>query len=412
MRLSKPYHVALLIGTSRAYGRGLLLGVANYIRDNGPWIISRQEQKFIDEIPEWFKTWKGDGILFHMENPDLIKFIRQRRIPAVQFHGVSTEAKLNFPAILSNNDSVAKTAFDHLRERGFRHFAFCGVNGASYSDSRRDAFVRQVGKNGLQSHVYINAWQLGLENPQAGYQGQKTLAMGYQGQKNRERIVNWIKTLPKPVGLMACNDMRAEQVLEACQIAGVKVPDEVAVVGVDNDEVFCDFSNPPLTSVVPNTKRIGYQAAALLDRMMAGNKVPPHPVYVEPLGIVTRRSTDILAIEDRQIAVAASFIRERACEGISVKDVAKAAGLSDRTMERRFTKILGHSPKEEVLRVRLGRAKQLLAETDFSLTWIAEKIGLEHTEYISRIFKKKTGLTPGEFRSRSRAAIKADKLPT
>lgn len=401
--------VALLIETSRAYGRGLLTGVANYIRDNGPWTISRQEQKTQDGIPEWMEAWRGDGIIARIGNPNGIRWLRKLKVPLVELHDAPPSGE--FPCVLTNDEAVAAMAFEHFRERGFRHFAFSGFNGAYYSDVRREAFQQLVGKNGMRCHIYRNAWELGLvRSSKSTYHGLNTLSAGYLGEKNRELAVRWVQQLPKPVGLFACNDVRGQQMLDICQAAGITVPDEVAVLGSNNDEVLCDLANPTLSSIVPNSKRIGYQAAALLDQMMSGEKVPPRPIFVEPLGIVARRSTEVLAIDNRHVAMAVNFIRGHACSGATVKDAAKAAGLSERTMERQFIKILGHSPKEEILRVRLNRAKQLLAETDFSLAWIAEKIGLEHTEYISRIFKKKIGITPGAFRARAQSAMAADKL--
>jgi LacI family transcriptional regulator len=204
--------------------------------------------------------------------------------------------------------------------------------------------------------------------------------------------------------------MRGQQLLSACRAIGVAVPDEVAVIGVDNEEVLCDLSDPPLSSVVPNTERIGYEAATLLHRGMKGHKLPARQVLIEPLGVVTRRSTEVLAVDDRQIAAAARFIREHACENIDVADVLRAVPLSRSTLERRYIKIMGHSPKHAIVRFRLNRAKQLLAETDFPLAAIAEKIGLPHVEYLSRIFKKKIGMTPAQYRARSQAADAGDAL--
>jgi LacI family transcriptional regulator len=290
-----------------------------------------------------------------------------------------------------------------LRERGFHHFAYCGFNGADYSDIRRDQFAQRAADAGLRCHVFVDPHQP-LEDT--------TLKHEETGLTDGEAVAQWIKTLPKPIGLMACNDIRGQQVLNACRAVGVAVPDEVAVIGIDNDEVLCELSDPPLSSVVPNTERIGYAAAALLDHMMAGKKAPKQPLVIGPLGIVTRRSTDVLAIEDRHIASAVRFIRERACDGVDVGDLLRAVPLSRSTLERRFFKVLNRSPKEEILRVRMNRAKQLLAETDFPLSWIAEKLGLEHSEYLSVIFKKRTGMTPANFRERSRLATDADKLLT
>lgn len=198
---------------------------------------------------------------------------------------------------------------------------------------------------------------------------------------------------------MACNDMRGQQVLDACRATGRPSPEEIAVIGVDNDDVLCSLSDPPLSSVVPDTGRIGYQAAVLLSEMMAGARPAAAETLVEPSGIIARHSTGVLAMEDRQVAAAACFIREHACEGIDVSDVLRAVPMSRSTMDRRFIKVLGRSPKDEILRIRLDRVKQLLAETDFPLSWIAEKVGLEHVEHLSRIFKIRVGLTPSAFRS-------------
>jgi LacI family transcriptional regulator, galactose operon repressor len=393
--------VAILIESSRGYGRELLLGVANYIRDHSPWFVYRQEQKLVDEFPRWLKSWRGEGIITRLENPKAVQFIRRLGIPVVQLHDVPPDRKC--PSVSTDNDAVARMAFEHLRERGFRRFAFSGFTGANYSDSRRRAFVRLVEKQGWHCHVYQNSWELELDRiPGSGYFGLKTVAAGCFGTKNRERAAGWIKELPKPIGLLTCDDIHGQQMLDACFTAGVTVPKEVAVIGVNNDEVLCEFSHPSLTSVVPNARRIGYEAAALLDRMMAGEQPPSVPVQVDPKGVASRRSTEVFSIEDRPLANAIRFIEERPCKELDVKSLAKAAALPRSTLERRFARVLGHSPKVEIQRVRLNHARQLLAETDLPLDLIAKKIGFEHAEYLRRIFKKKTGLTPLAFRFRVR----------
>jgi len=391
--------VALLVESSRGYGRGLLLGISKYVREHGPWSISLQEQSLCDEVPDWLEKWKGDGILTRLDNPRMVEVLKRLRVPAVYLR--IAPPNLKTPVVMTDNVAAARLAFEHLRERGFRHFAFCGFDGADYSDARRDSFVQCVTRAGLRCHVFESATHL---------RNASTVRYEREGLKDGRRVAGWIKDLPKPVGLMACNDMRGQQVLDACRAIGAGVPDQVGVVGVDNDEVLCDLSDPPLSSVVPNTERIGFEAAALLEQMMAGKKQPLTPVYVEPKGVAARRSTEALAIEDRQMAAALRFIRERACEGVNVANILKAVALSRSTLERRFARVIGHSPKDEILRVRLNRAKQLLAETNFSLEFIAEKTGIEHAEYLSRIFKKKTGLTPSQFRSQSRVASSADQL--
>jgi LacI family transcriptional regulator len=399
----KPFNrprVALLVESSRAYGRGILSGVAKFVREHDPWSIFFQDLNLCDDTPDWLNHWRGEGIISRLENRDVVGVIQRLKVPAVYLRHVS--ARMHMPSILTDNTAVSRLCFEHLRERGFRHFAFCGFNGADYSDERRDGFTDLVRQAGWRCHVYAEGRQR-IQADTAHYEG--------LGLKDGGQVADWIQHLPKPIGVMACNDMRGQQVLDACRAVGVASPEEVAVIGADNDDVICNLCDPPLSSVMPDTERIGYEAAVLLAQMMAGEKNPPPETFVEPSGIVTRRSTEVLAMEDRQIAAAARFIREHACEGIDVSDVLSVVPMSRSTMDRRFIKILGRSPKDEILRVRLDRVKQLLAETDFPLTLIAEKVGLEHVEHLSRIFKNRIGTTPSEFRSHALVRAKADRLP-
>ena len=389
---SRRPRVALLVESSRAYGRGVLLGIAKYVRAHDPWSVFFQDLNLCDDTPAWLKHWQGEGIITRLENDDIVRVIQSLKVPAVYLRHVRPAVKT--PCVLTDNPAVSRLCFEHLRERGFRHFAFCGFNGADYSDERREAFCRLVTAAGLQCHIYTDREASpAAKGNTAKYEG--------LGLKDGGQVTQWVERLPKPVGLMACNDMRGQQVLDACRALGVTVPEEVAVIGVDNDEVICTLSEPPLSSVVPDTERIGFEAAVCLAQMMGGGQMPVSEVYIVPSGIVTRRSTEVLAMEDRQIAAAARFIREHACEGVDVSDVLRVVPLSRSTLDRRFIQILGHTPKDEILRVRLNRAKQLLAETDFSQALIAEKVGFEHVEYLSRIFKKRVGKTPSEFRAQS-----------
>ncbi|MBU6409836.1 MAG: XylR family transcriptional regulator [Verrucomicrobia bacterium] len=401
----KPLNVAVLIETSGACGRGMLLGLADYMRGNGQWIIHRQEQSLMDRVPDWLRAWRGDGVLTRMENPEALDWIRNLKVPVVQIH--DTPPFPDLPSVSANNGSIAGLVFEHFRERGFRHFAFCGFHGAKGRDDRRDAFTRLVNKSGFHCHVFPGETRAAAAPTTSEAEA---ALLGYLTADDRELVVQWLTKLPKPIGLMACNDIRGQQLTWVCHSAGVAVPDEIAIIGVHNDDVLCELSTPALSSVASNARRAGHQAAVVLARVIAGERLPSRHVFVEPAGIVARRSTETLAVEDRQVATAVRFIHERACSGIAVRDVARAAAMSERTLERRFATIMGRSPGEEILRVRINKAKQLLAETDFSLNMIAEKTGFEYTEYISRIFKKKVGVTPGRFRTRSQNAAAADKL--
>jgi len=400
VKLVKRQRVALLVESSRAYGRGVLSGVARFVREHDNWSVFFQDLNLCDSTPEWLKTWKGEGIISRLENDDILGVIRRLKVPVVYLRRVG--ASTNAPQILTNNSEVSRLCFEHLRERGFRHFAYCGFNGADYSDERKETFVSLVEQAGLRCHVYS-----GRPHPAQG----DTAQFEGLGLQDGNVLLDWIRQLPKPIGLMACNDMRGQQVLDACRSIDVDLPDDIAVVGVDNDEVLCNLSTPPLSSVAPNAEKIGYEAAVLLSRMMAGAKVSTGDIFVKPSGVVPRRSTEVLAMEDQQVAAATRFIREHACEGIDVSDVLHAVPMSRSTMDRRFIKILGYSPKDEILRVRLNRAKQLLAETDLPLALIAEKVGLEHVEHFSRIFKNRIGMAPSAFRTQSLIRDRADRLP-
>jgi LacI family transcriptional regulator len=243
--------------------------------------------------------------------------------------------------------------------------------------------------------VYLPPKQL-VETQTTGYEKQGLLF--------QEDLSRWLLGLPKPVGMMACNDIRGQQVLNLCRRLDLVVPEEVAVIGVDNDEVLCELSDPPLSSVAPDTLRIGYDAAVLLERMMAGGDCPANPVFIPPLGIATRRSTEVLALNDRQLAAGLRFIRDHAFDPITINEVARAAGMSRRVFERRFVAQMGRPPKAEVLRLRLERVKQLLVDTDWSLAEIAQRTGFNHGEYLHAVFTQKIGISPGKFRRQAALA--------
>lgn len=386
----KQRRVALLIESSRAYGRDLLRGIARYAHEHGAWSTIYQERKLNDPPPPWLRRGDIDGVIARMETPAQARAIRALDIPAVDVRGAL--ANPGVPALYTDNAQISRLAAAHLRERGFRHFAFCGFAGTEFSDQRSVAFADWVRRHDFASHLYAA--------PKA-VRRVWTTEYEADGLKYERHLARWLVDLPKPVGLMACNDIRGQQVLNACRDAGIAVPDEVAVIGVDNDEILCELCDPPLSSVVQDTVRVGYQAAVLLERMMAGRKPPKMLTPVSPLGITTRRSTDVLAIEDRSIANALRHIREHACDGIDVSDVLRALPQSRTTFERQFKRLVGRSPKAEILRVQLQRAKELLADTELKLDVIAEKVGHTHPEYFNVAFKRLTGLTPGEYRRRS-----------
>src|SRR5665213_1888746 len=228
--------VALLIESSRAYGRGTLLGVAKYVRQHGPWSIFFQERGLGDSAPPWLENWEGDGILARVENPQMAAAIHRVGVPTVDLRYLLPN--LNLPSVRTDDAAATALAWEHLRERGFQHFAYCGFNGADYSDIRRDQFAQKVAQAGLRCHVYVDPHQSRHHASTLKYEG--------VGLTDGDRVAQWIKDLPKPIGLMTCNDIRGQQVLNACRSIGLAVPDDVAVIGVDNDEVLCELADPPL----------------------------------------------------------------------------------------------------------------------------------------------------------------------
>lgn len=331
--------------------------------------------------PEWLSHWRGDGVICRSTTSEWARIFRRRRIPVVDLNDLHLD--LGLPRVSSDMRAIGRLGACHLKERGFRHLAFCGFSGEAWSEQRRAGFAEAAQERVAPGSVYESPWAGLRENP---------------WEHERNEIVRWLESLPRPVGIMACNDVRGQHVLDACGHLGAAVPDEVAVVGVDNAETFCELCNPPLSSVVPNAEGIGFEAAALLDRLMAGSAAPAESLLMEPLGVVTRQSSDVFAVEDPLVARAVRFIREHACQGIKVSDLPGEVHCSRSVLERRFREHLGHSPQEELRAIQLRRVKELLTETDWTLPRIAAAAGIEHPEYLSVIFKRETGQTPGQFR--------------
>lgn len=383
--------MALLIDFSRWYGRRILLGVAKFVREHHEWSVQSEEWRWTDPVPDWFKNWKGDGVIAWIETPELGELVRDLRVPSVDVRGSSG---CGLPLIDTHNEMVGSLAAEHLIQRGFRHYAFCGFVGANYSDNRSHWFRQRLERAGFSCAVY---------EPPETTRNIQSIELEKRGLLFQDDLARWLKSLPKPVGIMACNDIRGQQVMNACRRVDLLVPEEVAVIGVDNDELFCELSDPPLTSIALDTLRIGYESAALLEKLMSGKRPPLEPILVPPKGIVTRRSTDVLAMDDRQLAAGARYLREHLFEAITVNDMARAAGMSRRLFERRFVIQVGRAPKAEVLRLRIERVKELLADTDWSLAQISERTGFKHSEYLHTLFSRKTGITPGKFRAATRA---------
>jgi LacI family transcriptional regulator len=382
--MKRRKRVALIIETSNEYARGLLHGIRAYIREHEPWAIYFSEQRR-GEPPHWLKDFKGNGIIARIETRAIAEAVTAKGLPTVDVSAARFVPDL--PWVETDNEAIAKLAAEHLLDRGLRHFGFCGMPAFNWSRERSDHFERIIRRRGHECSVYPpRPW--------------KRTAPDWV--REQPQVEKWIRSLPRPCGIMACFDIRAQQVVEVCRNLDIAVPDEIAVVGVDNDELLCDLCDPPLSSVAPDTDRTGYLAAQLLDRMMAGRKVPAEAHLIRPLGMVTRQSTDVLAVADPAVSAALRFIREHACEGIGVAAVMQHVPVSRRVLDKRFVALLGRTIHQEIDRLRIERVKDLLDETDLPLAKVAQRAGFEHVEYMTVVFKKKLGTPPSRYREARR----------
>jgi LacI family transcriptional regulator len=379
------FKVALLIETSNRYGRDLLYGVRDWMREGERWAIRFTEQGPRAPLPTWLKDWQGDGIIARVDSPQIAAALKRTRLPVVD---VSAERFASeFFRVSIDNASVARLAAEHLEAKGFSNFAYCGDRRFLWSRQRGAEFKQCLAARGRKCVDFTEKAGSGRPGSDAEIRA----------------IARWLKALPKPVGVFACYDGRALQVLEACQLLGLHVPDQVAVLGVDNDELVCELANPPLSSVQPNARRSGYEAAALLARLIGGEKKAVEPTHqVQPVRVVERQSTDVVAVADAKVAAALKFIRQHACEGVDVGDVLRAVPMSRTRLEEKFKALLGHSPHRQIVQQKIARAKHLLAESELAIRAVAEQAGFDNASYLSVAFRRETGESPYAFRARQR----------
>jgi LacI family transcriptional regulator len=377
--------VALLVETSNAYARGLLDGIIAYQREHELWSIYVGEQDRGARPPGWLRNWKGDGIIARIETDAIASAVRRTHLPMVD---VSAARRIrDVPWVETDDREIARLAARHLIERGFRSLAYCGEPTFNWSRWREENFQAFAEEAGCECHVF---------------QGTSRTAKDYSWTRERRRLTAWVEKLPRPVGVMACYDFKGQQLLDICRELDISVPEQIAVVGVDNDVRLCRLCTPPLSSVIPDTHRTGYEAAQLLDRMMRGERVSTEAKLIPPLGIAERQSSDVYAIDDKDIVTALRYIREHACEGITVANLLRIVPLSRRMLEHRFQQLVRRTPHAEIIRIRMERASRLLRETDLSLAEIAKRSGFADADYLSVAFKKKVGVSPRAYRQQAR----------
>lgn len=385
--MGKHLRVALLVESSHGFGRRVLQGIAAYAKAHGPWTFHHEDRTFDDPAPSGLRAWKADGVIARVATPRLASQLRRLRVPVVDVY--EQNLLRGYAGVVVDHQAVVRLAVDHLRECGFQHFAFTGFPGASFSRERARLFAEYVALWGFTPHVY---------NPPARGKPVGLAKIEADARRHADSLATWLCQLPKPAGLLACNDMRAQQVLTVCGERGIEVPDALGVIGIDNDEVRCDLSAPSLSSVDPNAYQIGYEAAALLHRMIQRQKRTPRTIVVKPAGVVSRRSTDVLAFANPEIADAVRYIRDHACRGLKMEDVLRHAKVSRATLDRQFLKYLGRTPRAEIVRVQVQRARELLATTDFPLKQVAHLAGFVHLETMYRVLQRVTHQTPSQYR--------------
>lgn len=386
-RIARP-EVLLVMRACHEECESILLGISQFQSEHGAWNVFIDDTGRADDDPEWVSSYRWDGVISRTTTAGLVEVCAARKIPLVDLHDGPVFAGI--PKIRPDNRAIGHMGAEDLYERGYRHLYFCGYEGVRWSAERRDGFLEALLLLGCPGSEHAVPFTCNITPP--------------SNAETVRQLAGWLSSLPKPAAIMAAHDQQASQLLTAAEVAGIRVPEEVAVVGVNNDRVRCGLSVPPLSSVATDTVRAGYLAAEELARRIRGEPGAIDELLLEPVKVVTRRSTDNLAVEDHAISRALGIIREKACEGISVCDVMRLASISRAKLENGFRRYLGRSPQAEIRRIQLNRIKQLLLETDLPLKQIALMTGYEHVEYLNVSFKRAVGETPGRFRRQVRRA--------
>ena len=373
--------VALLIETSRTYGRELLRGVKCYAEEHGPWSLFVEVRDLDTRPPGWLRTWDGDGILTRSGSASIASAVRKAGVPAVELRSSRRGSTLPFVGV--DNSRVAAMVAEYFLERGFRHFGMFSLETESFFIERRKCFVDYLKTRGITCSVFQ---QPGTSEKPAQWEVQQ------------RQLIAWLSELQRPTAIMACTDQLGCWLLDACSRASVRVPEDVAIVGVENDETITTMSTPALSSVRLAGERIGFESAAILDRMMKGQKVDQMTRTFAPLSIETRQSSDIVAIDDLLLAKALREIRDRAAAGLTVADVLQAVPISRSSLERGCRRLLKRSPNEEINKVRIDHVCRLLQETELSLEQIASRTGFRTAQYMLEVFRRRMGTTPGRYR--------------
>jgi len=379
--------VALLIDTSSGFGRGLLGGIARHCEAHGPWIVEPWVAFYVftgalvDQLPK-LRTGGFDGII--SRGWDGAEDISALGVPCVICHDRHPPAERGVSGITTNDAAIGAMAAEYFLRQGYRSFAYLGYDFLYWSEGRRKSFIDCLRRERYSVAVFKQRSAKGRQ------------LWDYE----KPRVADWLRTLRKPVALFACNDERAVQAAAAYWLAGLQIPYEVAILGVDDDEFLCQFWHPSISSIRLNVEKAGYEAAALLDSLMKGKCGKGERIYVEPIQVSTRVSTDTVAVSDPAVAEAVRFIRANADRKIEVNDVARAVAVSRRWLYHRFKQQLGHTIYDEITAAHLAKIERLLVETRLPVSEIAYLVGFSTPEHISQFFRNHRKMTPSQFRKR------------
>ncbi len=376
-------HIGLLLDIQEEYPRSIVQGIIRYGRAGGRWqIMARRCRPVL--LWEDLDHWEGDGIAAWVRSREEIERLQRLGVPVVNVS--SWLAETPFPSVLSDNRAIGRLAAEHLLERGLERFAFFRVLDTAYARDREAAFAGKIRAAGFECRALY---------PRSAPSDTQT---GHPADPDESQLADMLRALDVPVGVLAVTDFLGRHIIEACQETGIHVPDELAVVGVDNETLFCEMAEPQLSSVALAGEQMGFQAASLLDDLIDGRTPPSEPALIPPTGIVARHSTDVLAIDDPKVAAAVRFVRDNAARNFDVSDVLRAVPVSRRSLEIRFRKIVGRSLHEEIRRVHIQRAKSLLVSTNLTIPDVAESSGYNGPDRFRVAFVKETGMTPTAYR--------------
>ena len=356
-------------------------GISHYANQHGKWRLAMSPDSLVLSVQD-LRGWTGDGIIARINTQAEAQAVAQLEPSVVNVSGVFAESPV--PRVTVDNLAVGRTAAEHLLQRGFARFAYYGVKGMWYAQLRGEGFVEASEQAGGTCDVF---------------EGQSSFEGGWVWDKMDEELQAWLSSLSPPVGLFACNDYRARMVLEACGWLGLRVPDDVSVLGVNNDEIACECCEPPLSSVSCEAEHAGYAAAEMLDALMDGRKLPQKQLLIAPGSVVERRSTDTLEVEDTKAAEALQYVRDHLDEQISVADVTRHMDVSRRWLERAFRESVGRTPGEYISHARIERAKRLLdGRKEMTLKRVARLCGFSSVKRLRAAFERFTGISLRQYR--------------